>query len=358
MGGGVEMPWSKCRLDQEDIDAVVSVMEEGEINGFSSTVSHFEFEMESAFGVRHAIACANGTVALITALMAFKRFLGRDLVIAVPTWTYIAPVNAADLVGDYRLVDSDPRSGNMLPCITGDVNLILPVDMAGIPADYHKLKALGLPIVADAAESLGARYRGKLAGTLADISITSFHTSKIITTGEGGMIFTNNDDLAQLCRHIVNQGYSKDGYAKHEHVAKGYNFRMTGLQAALGISQVRKLFSRLAERRAIAALYREVLGDSVGYLEAPEDSVPSNYSFVIMLSSHQEREKVREYLSKYTSIKTKIWTPVHLQKPYLCAGYKNAEDIFKRHLRIPIHNGMSAKKAIYIAEQVKRGVSS
>ena len=141
------------------------------------------------------------------AFIALKRYLGKELKIAVPTWTYIAPVNAADLVGECVLVDSNLENHNMSTKLPDDIDVICPVDMAGVPADYDSFKKYDLPIVSDGAESLGALYKNIKVGKLADITTTSFQSAKIINIGEGGMIFTDNKDLAKICKDLINQGY-------------------------------------------------------------------------------------------------------------------------------------------------------
>ena len=133
------------------------------------------------------------------------------------------------------------KTGNIDYKKVKDVDVICAVDFAGVPADYKKLKSLKKFIISDAAESLGSKYHNKQISHFADITTTSFQTAKIITTGEGGMIFTNNLNIYKICKLIVNQGYGPKGYAYHDHVEKGFNYRLSGLQAALGISQFKKL---------------------------------------------------------------------------------------------------------------------
>jgi perosamine synthetase len=352
----MKVRWSELKLEQDDIEAVNEVLASGDISGFSSRVEEFEYLARRETGAGYAIACSNGTAALMVAFMAFQRYLNKELTIAVPTWTYIAPVNAADLLGRVRLIDSNRETHNMLTDLPGDVNLICPVDMAGVPADYDSLKKYSLPVVADAAESLGARYNGRKVGTLADITITSFHTSKVITTGEGGMIFTDSPDLAKICRDIVNQGYGPKGYDEHHHVAKGFNFRMTGIQAALGCVQIKKLDSLVEKRQRKAEIYKAVLGNDVECHRIPDEVTSSYYSFLIMLPSKEARDALKDFLLK-EGIETKLWRPVHLHPPYRqYSGFPNAEYIYDHHLRLPIHNLITEEEIEYVAKRVLAGI--
>lgn len=354
----MKVKWLSCSLQEEDIREVNAVLRSGDFSGFSSKIGEFEQLARAETGARHAIAVANGTCALMAAFLAYRRYLGRELTIAVPTWTYIAPVNCADLFGRVRLIDSERRTHNLATGLPEGIDLIAPVDMAGLPADYDALRKYGLPIVADAAESLGATYHGRKVGVLADISITSFHSSKVITTGEGGMIFTENDDLAKICRDLINQGYGPAGYDEHHHVAKGFNFRMTGLQAALGCSQIKRLPRLLRERKEKAARYDRILSDRVERHFIPEGVTSSYYSYVILLPSKPIRDALREFL-RSRGIETKLWTPVHRHPPYQGAGsFPVAEYIHEHHLRLPIHNDMTAEEITYVAENVLEGLDS
>jgi len=349
----MRVKWLDLKLEKDDIEEINTVLASGDISGFSPKITEFEERAKEETGAKFAIACANGTAALITAFMAFKRYLQKEPTIALPTWTYIAPVNAADLIGKIVLIDSEIKSHNMLTELPKGIDLIAPVDMAGVVADYDSFGKYGLPVVADAAESLGAVYKGKKVGTLADITITSFHTSKVITTGEGGMIFTENTELARICRDIVNQGYGPKGYDEHHHVAKGFNFRMTGIQAALGCAQIRKLKRRVEERQKKAGIYRDLLTGAVECHSIPEGTTSSYYSFLIMLPSKEKRDALKAFLRK-EGVETKLWKPVHLHPPYSSyTGFKNAEYIYDHHLRLPIHNLMTEDEVAFVAEKIK-----
>ncbi len=344
--------WLDIKFTNDEINALKEALNLGDISGFSPIVDEFESLCREVTGSDYSLACCNGTVALIVSFMAFKRYLDKEITIAVPTWTYIAPVNAADFVGKVVLVDSDLKSHNMNADLPDGLDLICPVDMAGVPANYKEFKKYNLPIVADAAESLGAFYDGKSVGKIADITTTSFQSAKIVITGEGGMIFTDNKDLAKICKDIINQGYGPKGYAEHSHVAKGYNFRLSALQAAIGCVQIKKLNTNLKKRREIAKIYDQINGKYVEKHLIPENCKSNYYSYLIMLPSRIIRDKLKSYLFE-EGITTKLWSPVHEHPPYNnFNGFPNADYIYNHHLRLPIHNEMTEDMAGYVVEKI------
>ena len=349
--------WLDLKYSEEEIDALKRALSLGDISGFSPIVEEFESACMDYTGSKHAIACCNGTVALIVAFLALSRHLEKKLRIAVPTWTYIAPVNAADLIGDVVLVDSEIDTHNMSTVLEKDIDVICPVDMAGLPADYDSFKKYNVPIVADAAESLGAKYNEESVGTLADITTTSFQSAKIVVTGEGGMIFTDNDILAKISRDIINQGYGPKGYAEHNHIAKGYNFRLSALQAAIGCVQIKKIDENLKKRKTIARIYEQIKHDHITRHKIPDNCKTNHYSYLIMLSSRELRDQIKQYLSE-KGVTTKLFSPAHSHEPYNnFSGFPNADFIFDHHLRLPIHNEMTEIQASYLIETLNSGLN-
>jgi len=342
----MKVKWFEFKLGQEEIEEVTKNLESGWISGTSPKVKEFERLVSKETGAKYAIACMNGTTALITSFLAFKRYLNKELIIGVPTWTYIATVNSADLIGTTKMIDCNKRTFNMLTNVK-DINLLAPADVGGLPCDYDSFS--NIPIVADAAESMGANYKGRRVGTLADISIFSFYVTKIITTGEGGMILTDNSELAKISREIVDQGYGPKGHKESYHPVKGYNFRMTSMQASLGCIQIKRLQKRLEHKRNIAKIYHDIIGDKVEYQHIPKDRTMTYYLFTILV---KKRDKTRSYLSK-SGIETRIWRPVHMQPPYSSSsGFPNADKLYKYHIHLPIHNMVTEEQAKYVGEKI------
>lgn len=343
-----KVKWLELNFSKEDIEPVVELLESGKtICGFSEVVEQFEFHMKKYIDIKHALACSNGTVALFVAAEAIKRLYKIELNIAVPTWCYIAAANVADYLGTLTLIDSEENTYNIdIDKVNLDqVNVIIPADMAGIPCDYNKVASLKIPVIADNAESLGSKYYGKHVSSLSLISITSFQDAKIITTGEGGMIFTNDDDLARICKLIINQGYGSSGYATHDHIYKGFNFRLSGMQAALGIAQLNKIDNLIDKRRNIASIYRNNLDKKVNFINYDDEIQPNYYSFLIMLDNKKERDKLKKYLFD-KMVECKLWKPIHLYNIYSNAvKYPNAEYIYDHHIRLPVHNNLTKEQA-------------
>jgi len=321
---------------------------EDKLSGFAKSVTKFEDSVKEFVGCKHAIACSSGTSALMVVLMAMKqedeKLLYQTFNISVPTWTYIAPVNCADFLGNIKLFDCD-KTLNINKCPEG---ITILTDVGGVPADYDNFKGI---IIADAAESLGATYKGRKVGTLADITITSFHASKIITTGEGGMIFTESDILAKKCRDLINQGYEAGYSGGHNHSTKGFNFRLSGIQAELGIKEMKELPKRLKHRKEIYEVYFDKLKDVLEFQEIPEDRTSSHYSVTVFFKDEEQRDKVAKCMAE-NEIEVSYWKPVHLQYPYLQDGFPVADDLYKRHLRLPMNNELTLVEAMMVSDKI------
>ena len=351
-----DIKWSNLYLDNEDRKSLIQSFDNKDISGFSNLVKEFEEETKSFTECKYAIACSNGTAALWVAFEAIRIIKNKKLKIAVPTWSYIAPANAADYVGSLLLCDSEYKSHNIDPDkINKEADVICAVDMAGVPSNYKSLKKLNKIIISDAAESLGSKYEDLKIGSNALVTTTSFHTSKIITTGEGGMIFTNNKKINNICRLLINQGYGSGGYEKHDHIAKGLNFRMTGMQAAIGLSQIKKLPYLLEKRSENAELYNRNLKDFIELHDFNDNCKSSFYSYLILLKNKSQRNELIKFLTK-KKVQTKLWKPIHLYKPYLNHQKKNfkvSEDIYNRHLRLPLNNLTSKADINYVSNLIK-----
>ena len=352
-----DIKWSNLYFDNLDKQSLLRCFHSKDISGFSNMVKVFENKLKKKFNSKYAIACNSGTAALQVAMIAAKKYLNkRTIKIAVPTWSYIAPANAADSVGVLKLFDSEKKTGNIDYKKIKNVDVICAVDFAGIPSDYKKIKLHKKFIISDAAESLGSKYYNKNISSFADITTTSFQAAKIITTGEGGMIFTNNPRLNKICKLIINQGYGPKGYAYHDHIEKGFNYRLSGIQAALGISQFKKLDFFLKKRNIISKIYDDNLKSLVKLFDCPKEFKSNNYSYLIFLQNEKKRNNLLKFLTE-KKIQVKLWKPIHLYKPYL-AKFKNkkfqvAENIFKTHLRLPINNKITPGEALYICKMIK-----
>lgn len=346
--------WAEPNIGDEESAAVAASIESGWVGSNGPMVRQFENAFAEKVGACYAIAVNNGTSALLAALLAFKHKWGIFNV-AVPTFTFIASANTVSMVGNIDLIDCDMKTWNIKKDYVppGYSDLLMTVDVGGLPCDYDSLRDLGTPTIADSAESLGAKYKGKPIGTQADVHCFSFHTAKIITTGEGGMITTDDWNLFTTMRSIVNHGYAFDKKTwEYKHAIEALNFRMTDLEAAVGLVQLKKLDKYVEERRKKAAIYREILGNSVQYQQEPENCFHPYFFFGILIDI-DTNIFCEQMLS--SGIETKTWTAVHRQRPYahLRGHWPNADLISKRIVLLPIHNRLGEEDVAHVAKTAK-----
>lgn len=263
------LPYGRQWIDEDDITAVTAVLRSDWLTT-GPNVPEFETAFAGFVGAREAVAVSNGTAALHAAMHALGIGPGDEVI--VPVMTFAASANCvvyqggtpvfADVQADTLLIDPDDVAAK----ITARTKAIVAVDYAGQPCDYERLHTLarqhGLKLVADACHAIGGAYREMPVGTLADLSTFSLHPVKHITTGEGGVITTHDDEMARRMRVFRNHGITTDhrqraeqGAWFYEMVELGYNYRLTDFQCALGLSQLRKLPGWVARRQAIARTY-------------------------------------------------------------------------------------------------------
>ena len=267
------LPYARQSISDDDVAAVTAALRSDWLTT-GPRVPAFEKELAAFAGARHAVAFSSGTAALHGAAAAAGLGPG-DEAITTPM-TFAATANCVLYVGaEPRFADVDAGSLLIRPdaveaALTSRTRAILPVDYAGQPADYAALRRIaaaapGGPalLIADAAHSLGATFDGRSVGTLADLTVLSLHPAKILTTGEGGAVLTDRDDLAERLRRFRNHGIATELSARrdwtYEMVELGYNYRLTDVGAALGTSQLARIEDFLARRRSLAARYFERL---------------------------------------------------------------------------------------------------
>ncbi len=258
------------RLGAREKELVNECLDSGWISSEGPYIARFEQAVAEKLGRRHAIAVCNGTAALQVAVDALGLGPGDEVIL--PSLTIISCVAAIVRAGATPvLVDSDPHTWNMdvdavAACITPRTRAIMPVHLYGLPVDLDPLLALaqrhGLAIIEDAAEGLGGSYRGRPCGSFGTLSTLSFYPNKLVTTGEGGMVLTDDDQLALRCRRQRNLCFIEQRRFLHEEL--GWNYRMTSLQAALGLAQVEAWDQHLALKLALGARYQQGFADLPG----------------------------------------------------------------------------------------------
>jgi perosamine synthetase len=259
------IPVNEPLLGPAEAANVAEAVETGWISSAGRFIDEFERGWAAYCGVKHGVAVANGTVALQLAVECLGLKPGDEII--MPTFTIVSCALAAVYNGAVPvLVDSDPDTwcmdvSQVEARITPRTRAIMPVHIYGHPVDMDPLRELadahGLVIIEDAAEAHGATYKGRRCGSLGDISCFSFYANKIITTGEGGMVLSDDDDLAAKARSLRNLAFRED--RRFYHTELGHNFRLTNVQAAIGVAQLARIDEFLAIKRRMASAYREGL---------------------------------------------------------------------------------------------------
>lgn len=319
-------------------------------------------------GVKYAIAINNGTAAVHTALLAIGIAPG-DEVITSPL-TFVATANSIIMAGanpifadiDSRTYNIDPKTVEKL--ITKKTKAILAVNLYGLPADYSKLKIIAkrhnLLLIEDAAQSVGATYKKKSSGNLADISCFSLYATKNLMTGEGGMITTNNSNYAGICRLIRNHGQSET--KKYDYKLLGYNYRMSDVLAAIGIEQLKKIKTFNKKRQQNAAKYTNTFSKINGLITpfVPPGSthVYHQYTILVTPSYHLTRNQLQQFLIK-KGIQSTVYYPYplyvspHLKKGKRLANYPVTEQVTKSCLSIPIRPNLNNDELNYIINAIQ-----
>lgn len=370
------IPYGRHWVDESDIAAVMEAMRSDYLTTGPQVVA-FEQGLTKATGARRAVALNSGTSALHA--MYFGAWLNPgDEVITTPL-TFAATANAARYLGAHVVfVDARPDTGCIDPAavaaaITERTRLVVAVDYAGHPADYDELTAVtdahGATLLADAAHSFGATYHGRRVGTLAKASELSFHPVKLVTTGEGGAVVTDDDELADRAARFRTHGITKDprrighdaGAWHYEQDELGHNYRLSDIQAALGRSQLRRLGMFISRRRWIAARYLEALADLTSIeLPAVLDAIePAWHLFVVRVREATRRRAFFDRLREDGLGVQVHYIPVHHHPYYRDLGYERgicpvAEDFSARAVSIPIFPMMSDDQVDRVIDTVRR----
>jgi perosamine synthetase len=357
------------------------------VSSVGSYVTRFENDICKYVGAKHAIACVNGTAALHMALIIAGVKPGDEVI--VPSLTFIAPVNAVRYVGaEPVFMDSDEyynidvvkvgefirletvvRNGTTYNRTSGKrIAAIIPVHIFGNAVDFEGIIDLlierNIKVIEDATESLGTRYiHGKYAdkhtGTIGDIGCISFNGNKIITTGGGGMIITDNDEMANKARYLTTQAKDDEIYYIHHEV--GYNYRLTNIQAAMGVAQLEQLDFFLERKRENYKLYVDNIKDIAGLqmAESPSYAVNNHWLYPMLIDNNEygmSRDKLLQYLASHNIQTRPVWTLNHLQKPYATnTAYKieRAYDLIKNTLELPCGVSLSENDISFVIERLK-----
>ncbi|WP_129597809.1 UDP-4-amino-4,6-dideoxy-N-acetyl-beta-L-altrosamine transaminase [Methanohalophilus profundi] len=370
------IPYGHQSIDERDIEAVINVLRSDWLTT-GPKVKQFEDSLCEYVGCDYATVVNSGTSALDIAVASLNLPNGAE-VITTP-FTFVATSNSliynnlkpvfVDIKKDTRNIDPD----DIRRKITSNTKAISFVDYAGQPCEIDKIKEIAeefdLYLIEDASHGLGASYHGKKIGNFADLTVFSFHPVKPITTGEGGAVVTNNAELAERVRLLHNHGIDKSatdrygpdaGWAYDMNIL-GRNYRMTDIQAALGISQLKKLDDFIERRNEIAHLYNELL-DGCEFVERPitkENVVHGWHIYTVLLDESISRNEFFKYMRK-----NEVGVNVHYIPSYHFSYYRNnfnfnerdypeTEDVFNRIVTLPIHPGMKREDVEYVVNTLK-----
>lgn len=372
------LPYGRQSVDEADIQAVVDVLRSDWLTT-GPKVGEFEEAFAARVGAAHAVSFSSGTAALHGAAFAAGLKAG-DEAITTPL-TFAATANCVLYQGATPVfADVSADTLNISPAeisrkITPRTRAIFPVDYAGHPAELSAIleiaKQYGLLVIEDACHALGAEYRRRAVGTISDMTVFSFHPVKHITTGEGGMVTTNNPQFAETLRRFRNHGISSDarqrqtaGQWYYEMVLLGFNYRLPDLVCALGIQQLKKLDANLARRREIAAFYTKAFEDSRGIIPpaARAEANPAWHLYPIRLEPGIDRGEVFRALRAENIGVNVHYIPVHLHPYYRDRfGYMGgelpvAEDAYVRLISLPMFHAMSDRDVEDVITAVRRVV--
>jgi perosamine synthetase len=365
----IMIPVCEPFLTGRELEYVADCLKSNWISSQGKYIQQFEQSFARYCGCQYGISTTNGTTALHLALAALGIGAGDEVII--PTFTMIATAFAVAYTGARPvLVDAEPESWNMdtsqiESMITPKTKAIMPVHIYGHPCDMDPIKEVArkrhLYVIEDAAEAHGAEYKGKKAGGIGDVNCFSFYANKIITTGEGGMVVTNNAKVAERARALKDLGHSKEKRFLHTDIA--FNYRMTNLQAAIGLAQFERIDELVERRRAHAHLYNSLLKDIKGIRTPAEKEWAKNvywmYGILIEDDFGVSRDDLMERL-KDKEIETRaFFIPVHQQPAFLKTNlfhgesYPVADKISQSGLYLPSGSGLSREQIEYVCRAVK-----
>jgi UDP-4-amino-4,6-dideoxy-N-acetyl-beta-L-altrosamine transaminase len=371
------IPYSRQSIDEKDIAAVCSVLRSVYLTT-GPKIEEFEQAICSYVGAKHGVAVSNGTAALHCAMYALGIDSGDEVII--PPITFASTANCVCFMGGTP-VFADVEPGTLLidpkeveARITPKTKAIIGVDYAGQPCDWDGLRVLAnkhsLALIADSCHAIGAEYKGNNVGTLADMTIFSFHPVKHITTGEGGMIVTDDKDYSDKMRIFRSHGITTDARARektgawfYEMVDLGYNYRISDIQCALGLSQLEKLPEWIKQRQKIAGMYDQFFAEN--NLSSPL-TVRQNRTHVYHLYVVQmkNRDKVFSDLREQGIGVNVHYVPVHLHPYYQKKfGYGKglcpvAEKAYEQLITLPLYPGMTNNDVKMVERKIKYIVMS
>lgn len=350
-------------LGDKEKEYVMECLDTNWISSNGKFVNKFEEEFAKYLGVSHATAVSNGTVAIHLALMALGIKAGDEVI--VPSFTYVATANSIMYVGatpvfvDSKLDDWQVDPDDIEKKITEKTKAVIVVHLYGHPCNMKAIvdicKKHNLKLIEDCAEAIGSEFEGEKVGTFGDVACFSFFGNKTITTGEGGMVVSNDKSIIDKAAHLKDQGMSRT--VRYWHDIIGYNFRMTNIQAAIGLAQIGRIEDNIKKKIHIGELYRDnLLGLPLSTLE-PVGNVRHTYWMCsILLNDPSRRESLHDYLlSKGIDTRPSFYpvSSLPMYKSIVKDEFKNAEFLGARGMNLPSFPSLTDEEVLYICDMIK-----
>lgn len=374
------IPLSEPSITGNEWKYIKECLDTGWVSSVGSYVNRFEEVLARYAGTKYAVACVNGTAALHASLIVCGIEPGDEVI--VPTLTFIAPANTARYCQAYPIfMDSNDtlcmdveKLADFLNTSTTQkkdgytynkeskrrIKAIIPVHVFGHPVDMEKLITLCKPrnieIIEDATESLGSQYKGKKTGSFGTVGCFSFNGNKIITTGGGGMIVTNNEKLAARLKHLTTQARTSE--FEYDHDGIGYNYRLTNIQAAMGVAQMERLDEFIARKRKNAPLYKTLLCNTphVQFLWEKPWAKSNFWFYTVRVPKTHQRSLMNYLLSKKIQVRP-LWKPIHtlpMYKKFQTYKIKEAQKAYETCINLPCSVTLMKKEIEFITECITR----
>ncbi len=382
------IPLSEPYISGNEWSYVKQCLDDGWVSSGGSFVNRFERIVACSVGATHAVATVNGTAALHVALLAVG--VCPDDEVIVSDLTFIAPANAvrycnahpvfmdADMAnwqmdaGKLKLFlenECELRDGVCIDRNTGRrVRAVLPVHILGLSCNVAEIASLAnaynLKLVEDASEGMGVTYDGRHVGTFGDVGVFSFNGNKIVTAGGGGMAVTNDPVIARRLKYLTTQ--AKDDTFEYVHSAIGFNYRLSNIQAAIGVAQMEQLDAFIDRKRVTSEIYRHELADVSGltFMEVSDRCKPTYWLFTILIPPGiglERRNKTIRQLTNSGVGARPLWHPIHALQPYRnCQAYaiENSAVLYERAITLPSSVGLKAKQLQSCASALKHALES
>ncbi len=355
------IPVSEPDISEKEIEYVDDAVKSGWVSSHGKYIDEFESGFSKFIGTKYGLTVSNGTAALHLALSSLGIKDGDEVI--VPDLTFISPVNAV-IYNNAKpvLCDVDKRNwcidtSKIEDLITDKTKAIIAVHLYGNSANMDELIKIknkyGLYLIEDTAESLGTTYKNKMLGSFGDIGCFSFYGNKTMTTGEGGFCTTNDNKLYEKMSILRDHGMTSKKRYWHEYI--GYNYRMTNLQAALGLAQLERLNKFIEKKREIAKNYNNLLSSYVTTHPEGSDYKGTYWLYSILLKDENTRDNLMEYLYKNNIDTRRFFYPVHEMPPYIKysnSDYKISEELSRTGMNLPSSVKLTEKDVNYIAEKI------